>query len=186
MFAWFVDWHFLFVTCLTKKETCRPNSTVPAGSRLLLAAATCAWFLFYFPLALLPLSPSLSLYFDMHIILADFNHLTGVNDIPYKIKLPHLGFVQKFSVLQLLRAFFVLLYSCVINSSFLSYFMFKYETQAAMLMESVCTVTHLSLQLQGSLPLSNSLLPSMCIKEHNILKHTRNFLCFKNNHVSLI
>lgn len=82
MFAWFVDWHFLFVTCLTKKETCRPNSTVPAGSRLLLAAATCAWFLFYFPLALLPLSPSLSLYFDMHIILADFNHLTGVDDIP--------------------------------------------------------------------------------------------------------
>lgn len=28
------------------------------------------------------LSPSLSLYFDMHIILADFNHLLGVGDIP--------------------------------------------------------------------------------------------------------
>lgn len=100
MFVWFVDWHFLFVTCLTKKETSRrPNFTVPAGSRPLLAAAACVWFLFYFPLSLLPPSPCLSLYFDMHIILADFYHLIGVDDIPSKIKLSHLGFVQKFSVL---------------------------------------------------------------------------------------
>lgn len=75
MFAWFRDWHFLFVTCLTK-ETYRPNSTVPTGNRLLLAAATCIWFLFYFPLSLPPSCPSLSLYFDMHIVLADFYHLT--------------------------------------------------------------------------------------------------------------
>lgn len=43
------------------------------------------------------LSPSLPLYSDMHIILADSNHLPGVGDIPSRIKLCHLGFVQKFS-----------------------------------------------------------------------------------------
>ena len=134
MFACFVDWHFLLVTGLSEKAASRPSPTA-CRQRAITRRRNCVRFLFCFPLAPPPPGPLPPLDFDTHIILADFYHLTGLGDIPSKIKLSHPGFVQKFSVLQLLTAFFILLHSCVINSGFLSYFMFNYRTQAATLIE---------------------------------------------------
>lgn len=54
MFPWNVCllWGLTFPLCnLLNKETCRPSSPLPTGSRPLLAAAACARFLFYFPLS---------------------------------------------------------------------------------------------------------------------------------------
>lgn len=97
MFAWFVDWHFLFVTCLTKKEPCRPSSTVLTGSRPLLAAETFLKFLFYFPLPLHHSALAVFLFWHAQYH-SSSSHLT-IEDIPERIKISHLGSVQKFSVL---------------------------------------------------------------------------------------
>lgn len=105
----------------------------PAGSRLSLATLLGP----VSPWLSLPATPSPlpALGHDMPVVLADSCRFPGLGDIPSKIKLSHLGSVQRASELQLLTAFFILLHPGVINGGFLSYFVFNYRTQAAALIE---------------------------------------------------
>ena len=115
-------------------------SVGPAGSGLSLAVLlgpVSPWL----PLPATP-GPLPALGHDMPVVLAESCRFPGLGDIPSKIKLSHLGSVQRASVLQLLTAFFILLHPGVINGGVLSYFMFNYRTQAATLIEVVLTVTH--------------------------------------------
>lgn len=131
MFAWFVDWHFLFVTCLTKKEPCRPNPTVLTGSRPFLAAETFIRFLFYFPLPLPPFCLFILTRTISKLLLVILRWKTYLK----KLRFPP-GICQKLSVLQPPR----LLPSCYtrvlsIVAFFLILDLLTQRTQGAKLME---------------------------------------------------
>lgn len=174
MFVWFVDWHFLFVTCLTKKEPCRPNPTVLVGSRPFLAAETFIKFLFYFPL---PWQHSaLSFYFDMHniialpVILQQKTYLKRLrfptwdlsrNSVYYSS--PHLPPSCHASLLPIVT------FSLILD-------LLTERTQGAKLME-ISLYCHSSFILKTRLTffVCDTLLPSMCIKKHNSHSCYRNF-----------
>lgn len=129
------EWMFPWTVCLISGLTLPPGNQLEwaGGGGLSLAALLGLVSPWLSPPA--APSPRPALGRDMPAVLAESCRLPGLRDIPSKIKLSHLGSVQRASVLQLLTAFFILLHPGVINGGFLSYFVFNYRTQAPTLIE---------------------------------------------------